>query len=72
VEVDYGYSPARILESIRRKYSKPLPFFEDITKLILVVGSSVGLVTFRDVCAQVPTKHGCMGSVPREPCLRVY
>jgi class 3 adenylate cyclase len=37
VEVDYGYSPERILESIRRKYSKPLPFFEDIAKLILVV-----------------------------------
>jgi hypothetical protein len=37
VEVDYGYSTERILESIRRKYSKPLPFFEDIAKLILVV-----------------------------------
>jgi adenylate cyclase len=37
VEVDYGYSTSRIVESIQRKYSKPLPLFEEISKLILVV-----------------------------------
>ena len=37
VEVDYGYSTARIIESIQRKYSKRLPLFEEISKLILVV-----------------------------------
>src|SRR6266567_1404967 len=37
VEVDYGYSTARIIESIQRKYSKRLPLFEEICKLILVV-----------------------------------
>ena len=37
VEVDYGYSTARIIESIQRKYSKRLPSFEEISKLILVV-----------------------------------
>lgn len=37
VEVDYGYSTGRIIESIRRKYSQPLPLFKDISKLILVV-----------------------------------
>src|SRR5260370_17610576 len=35
VEVDYGYSTARIIESIQRKYSKRLPLFEEICKLIL-------------------------------------
>src|SRR5437870_3017721 len=37
VEVDYGYSTARIIESIQRKYGKRLPLFEEISKLILVV-----------------------------------
>ena len=37
VEVDYGYSAERIIESIHRKYSKPLPLFEELSKLILVV-----------------------------------
>ena len=37
VEVDYGYSTSRIIESIQRKYSKPLLLFEEISKLILVV-----------------------------------
>ncbi len=37
VEVDYGYSTTRIIESIRRKYSKNLPLFEEISKLVLVV-----------------------------------
>ena len=37
VEVDYGYSTARIIESIQRKYGKRLPQFEEISKLILVV-----------------------------------
>jgi class 3 adenylate cyclase len=37
VEVDYGYSTARLIESIHRKYSKHPPLFEEISKLILVV-----------------------------------
>jgi len=37
VEVDYGYSTARIIESVQRKYGKRLPLFEEISKLILVV-----------------------------------
>jgi class 3 adenylate cyclase len=37
VEVDYGYRAERIIESIRRKYSKYLPLFKEISKLILVV-----------------------------------
>ena len=37
VEVDYGYSSTRIVDSIQRKFSRPLPLFEEISKLVLVV-----------------------------------
>jgi class 3 adenylate cyclase len=37
VEVKYGYPTERIIESIQRKYGKPLPLFEEISKLILMV-----------------------------------
>ena len=37
VEVKYGYPTERIIESFQRKYGKPLPLFEEISKLILMV-----------------------------------
>lgn len=37
VEVDYGYSPENIIESIERKYSNRLSLPEPIPKLVLVV-----------------------------------
>ena len=37
VEVDYGYSSERIIESIQRKYGRRLSLFEKISKLIIVV-----------------------------------
>ena len=36
VEVKYGYSTERIIASIKRKYSKNLPIFEGVSKLVLV------------------------------------
>jgi adenylate cyclase len=37
VEVDYGYSLERILESLGRKYRRELDWFRSIAKLILVI-----------------------------------
>ena len=37
VEVDYGYSRERVVESIRRKYSRRTPASEDASKVVLLV-----------------------------------
>lgn len=37
VEIMYGYSADRVVESINRKYGDVQPFFKDITKLIIVI-----------------------------------
>lgn len=42
VEVDYGYAPARVLESIKRKYASVQSCFKQISKLILVVEQQQG------------------------------
>jgi class 3 adenylate cyclase len=37
VEIDTGYSPGRLLESVRRKYGKPSPATEGASRVVIVV-----------------------------------
>src|SRR5262245_49946059 len=37
VEVDYGYTPQRLIESLRRKYAEPTDATEAASKVVLVI-----------------------------------
>lgn len=41
VEIDTGYSPERLLESVRRKYSKPGPATDGASHVLMVVDESL-------------------------------